>query len=291
MTRLGLFIIWLARLLPLVVLAKLGQGLGYLLAHIARERRHVVWTNLSRCFPELPEEARRNLLYQHFHAFARSALERGIIWWGSVADIQRLVRIEGEEHMRGVENQPVIWLAPHFVGLDMGGIRLASEFPVVSIYSQQKDRYFNDFLLSRRSRFAHVRLVSRQQGLRPIVQAINEGIPLYYLPDQDFGAKDALFIPFFGVRAATVSALARLAQLTGARVIPAVTRQLPLGKGYILKFYAPWEDFPSGDLEVDTRRMNAFIEARVLEMPEQYNWLHKRFKTRPPGEVSFYEHH
>ena len=288
MTRLGLMLVWLLRLLPLPILASLGQGLGYVLAHLAHERRRVVATNLALCFPELSEKERRRLLYRQFQAFARSALERGIIWWGTVQDIQRLVHLEGEAHMHGMAHQPVIWLAPHFVGLDMGGIRLATQFPVASIYSQQKNRYFNDFLLRRRARFPHVRLVSRQQGLRPVIQAISEGVPFYYLPDQDFGAKDALFIPFFGVKAATVSALARLAKITGARVIPAVTRQLPRGKGYILKLYAPWENFPSGDLIADTQRMNAFIEERVKEMPEQYNWLHKRFKTRPPGEVSIY---
>lgn len=288
MTRVGILLIRLLRFLPLRALGELGWVLGYILALLARERRHVVWVNLGLCFPHLSDVARRRLLLQHFQAFARSVLERGIVWWGSVRDIQKLVSIEGIEHWRALQGRPVIWLAPHFVGLDMGGIRLASEFPVVSVYSQQKNRYFNDFLLTRRTRFAHVQLVSRQQGLRPIIQAVKSGVALYYLPDQDFGARDALFVPFFGVPAATVTGLARLAALTGATILPAVTRQLPKGRGYLLKIYEPWENYPSGDLEKDTLRMNAFIEERVREMPEQYNWLHKRFKTRPTKSPGFY---
>ena len=118
-------------------------------------------------------------------------------------------------------------------------------------------------------------------------RVIQSGKPFYFLPDMDFGARDAVFSPFFGVRTATITTLPRLARLTGAAVIPVVTRQV--GKGYVVRFYPEWKDFPTGDIDADVRRMNAFIEDRVREMPEQYFWAHKRFKTRPPGERSPYE--
>ena len=131
-------------------------------------------------------------------------------------------------------------------------------------------------------------LFSRQEGIRPIVRTLREGLPFYYLPDMDFGERDSIFVPFFGVSAATITGLSRLASVAGAVVVPAVTRQLPGAGGYVFRFYPAWTDFPGASVEEDTRRMNAFIEERVLEMPEQYFWLHKRFKTRPAGEPRFY---
>ena len=117
---------------------------------------------------------------------------------------------------------------------------------------------------------------------------MREGMPFYYLPDMDFGPRDSVFVPFFGVAAATITGLSRIARLADAVVVPLVTRQLPGGKGYLVQFYPPWTDFPTEDAHADARRMNAFIEERVLEMPEQYHWLHKRFKTRPPGQRRVY---
>ena len=133
------------------------------------------------------------------------------------------------------------------------------------------------------------RLVSREEGLRPLVRVMREGLPFYYLPDLDFGARDSVFVPFFGVPTATITGLSRIARLARAAVVPVITRQLPGGQGYVLQFFPAWENFPTDDVEADARRMNAFIEERVLEMPEQYHWLHKRFKTRPPGVAQLYE--
>ena len=289
MMRFGLFIVWLLHFLPLPLLALAGQGLGMLLYWVGRERRRVARINLRLCFPQMPERAREQLLRRHFRAFARSLLERGIVWWSSAARVQKVVRIEGIEHWNAVRDKPVIWLAPHFVGLDMGGVRLTTEFPLVSMYSRQKNAVFNALLLHSRSRFGMSHLVSRQDGIKSVIKTIKSGVPFYYLPDNDFGARDAVFVPFFRVPAATITGLSRLAKLTGAAVVPCVTRQLPGAGGYVLKFYPAWHDFPSNDVKADTQRMNVFIEERVLEMPEQYIWLHKRFKTRPPGEAHFYE--
>ena len=288
MTRLGLGLIWLLHWLPLALLAPLGRAAGLLLYALAGERRRVVLTNLRLCFPDLREPQRVQLARNHFAVFTRSLLEHGILWWGSRERVLRMVRVEGLEHWLAVRERPVIWLSPHFVGLDMGGIRLTAEFPLVSVYSKQKNPAFDAVLLHGRTRLGPTELYSRQDGIRPVAKAIKKGLPFYYLPDMDFGERDSMFVPFFGVPAATITGLARIAAMTGAVVVPAVTTQLPGGDGYVLRFYPAWDHYPGGDLAANTRRMNAFIEERVREMPEQYYWLHKRFKTRPPGEQKIY---
>ena len=289
MIRIGLAIVWLLHLLPLAALAPLGRAVGLLLYPLARERRTVTLINLRLCFPEWSEAERKRVARRHFQSVARAFLEHGILWWSSKERLQKLVRVEGLEHWQAVAGKPVIWLAPHFVGLDMGGTRIITEWKGVSVYSKQKNPVFDRVLLHGRTRFVTPVLFSRQDGIRPVVKAIRTGLPLYYLPDMDFGPRDALFVPFFSKPAATITGLTRMARLARAVVVPAVTRQLPGGEGYELRFYPAWENYPTDDIEADTRRMNAFIEERVREMPEQYYWLHKRFKTRPPGEASPYD--
>ena len=287
--RAALAVVWLLHFLPLAVLAPLGRALGLALYIAAGDRRKVVLTNLKLCFPDQTHGERVRLASAHFQALGRSLVEHGLLWWSAKERLQRLVRIEGLEHWQEVADRPVIWLAPHFVGLDMGGTRIITEWRGVSVYSHQKDPVFDRVLLHGRTRFVAPELYSRQAGIRPVVRAMRKGLPFYYLPDMDLGERDSIFVPFFGVPAATITGLSRIAQLAHAVVVPAVTRQLPGGAGYVLRFYPAWRDFPGASVEEDTRRMNAFIEERVREMPEQYYWVHKRFKTRPPGEPSFYD--
>ena len=288
LTRVALACIWLLRLLPLSALAAIGNGFGTLLYAFGRERRRVCLINLARCLPELAAGERDALARRHFQAFARTFLERAILWWGSPARIRQLVRVEGMEHFEAVRSGPLILLAPHFVGLDMGWMRLALEFDMVSIYSRQKNEVFNAVLFARRRRFGRQTALSRQEGVRPALRAMQAGRPFYYLPDMDYGQRDTIFAPFFGVNAATITGVSRLARLAGARVLPCITRMLPGGGGYIVRFLPAWENYPGASIEADTRRMNAFVEEQVREMPEQYLWVHKRFKTRPPGEAPWY---
>jgi KDO2-lipid IV(A) lauroyltransferase len=177
---------------------------------------------------------------------------------------------------------------PHFVGIELEGIRMALDYGGVAVYVRQRDPYVDAFLKSRRERFGGVRMVARQEGVKPILRALQSGQALQLSPDMDLGPKDAMFVPFFGVQAATVTALPRMARLAQARIVPLVIRQLEGGRGYVARFYPVWENYPSESPEADTRRMNAFIEDRIREMPEQYLWTHRRFKTRPPGEASPY---
>ncbi|MDP1527583.1 MAG: lipid A biosynthesis acyltransferase [Rhodocyclaceae bacterium] len=284
MTRITLALMWLLHWLPLPWLAACGHLFGRLFYRFGHARRHIALTNLGLCFPTLSEIEKSALARRHFEAFGRSFLERGLLWWASPERIRRIVRLEGLAHIP--QDRPVILLAPHFVGLDMGWTRLTLERDLVSMYSNQKNPVFNAALHRGRLRFGHSALLSRQEGTRRAIKALKAGTPFYYLPDMDYGAQDAIFVPFFGVPAATITGLSRLARMTGAAVLPVITRLQD--DGYVVEIGAAWSDFPGESIETDTRRMNAFIEDAVRPMPEQYFWLHRRFKTRPPGEMRPY---
>jgi KDO2-lipid IV(A) lauroyltransferase len=288
MVRIALGVLWLLHFLPLSILSRLGNALGALLYALGSERRKVALINLELCLPELSAAERTRIARRHFQSLARSLLERGILWWGSAARIRAMVSVEGAEHWHAVRDRPVIFLVPHFVGFEMGGFRFNLDDPVASMYAKQRNPAFDAAFLRGRLRFKTAKMFSRQDGVRTVVRALREGLPFIYLPDMDFGRRDAVFVPFFGVQAATITGLARLAAIAKAAVVPMITRQLPGGQGYAMRFYPAWADFPSGDDVADARRMNEFIEARVREMPEQYYWVHKRFKTRPEGEPSVY---
>jgi KDO2-lipid IV(A) lauroyltransferase len=272
----------------MAVIAAIGNAVGAAAFWLIAERRRVTRINLEKCFPQKSPSERERLARAHFRAFCRSFIERGILWWAPRARVERMVRIEGLEHLRALGGAPAILFAPHFVGLDAGGTRMTCEVNLVSMFANQKDAKFSELLMRGRSRFGEQRMVSRQEGIRATLAAMREGRPFYYLPDQDYGPRDAVFVPFFGVSAATVPGLSRIARVAGAKVLPCVTRMLPGGEGYVLRIEPPWDNFPTADPLADTGRMNEYIERRVLEMPEQYFWMHKRFKTRPEGEARFY---
>jgi KDO2-lipid IV(A) lauroyltransferase len=286
MSKLLLRALRLARLLPVPLLRLAGAALGTLLYLLAGERRAVAHANLSACLPDLAPRARARLVRRVFRAFGRAVLDRAVLWHADASRVREFVRVEGREHLDALRGKPVILLAPHFAGLDAGGIRITADWRIVSIYSRQKDPDFDRALLAGRARFNKPTLLDRQAGVRGALRALREGLPFYYLPDMDFGARDAVFVPFFGVPAATVTALSRLAGLTGARVLPCVTRMTR--SGYVTVIHPAWQAFPGVDTAADARRVNAFIEEQVRAMPEQYHWLHKRFKTRPSGAPPFY---
>lgn len=279
---------WLLHWLPLPLLAWFGRGLGLALYLLVRERRQVTLTNLGLCFPHLSPAEKSALARRHFYAFGRSFLELGIWWWASPERIRRLVHLEGAQNLAAYRGKPVILLVPHFVGIDAGGIRLSLDIEqgLVAIFTRQKNRVFETAMNNGRMRFGKFDMVSRQEGTRKALKIMKAGRLLHYSPDMDYGPKESVFVPFFGVQTATITGLARLARLTAATVIPLVTRMTD--KGYVTTVGEPWADFPGTDEMSDARRLNAFIEAEVLKSPEQYYWLHKRFKTRPPGEQGVY---
>jgi len=290
LSRIAFFLMWLGHWLPLGALAALGNAAGSAAFWLIPERRRVIRVNLAMCFPQMPAEEREKLARASFRMFMRSFIEHALMWWASDERFLRLMKLEGGEHLRALAGKPVILLAPHFVGVDAACTRVSADFHLAGMYAYQKDPLFNALLLRGRMRFDPEGIaIPRQGGVRRVIAVLRSAVPLYFAPDLDFGRKDAAFVPFFGVPTATVTSVSRLAKATGAAVLPVVTRILPGGGGYVTTIYPPMENFPTDDAIADTRRINALIEAEVLKMPEQYYWVHKRFKTRPEGEASPYE--
>ncbi|HQR04806.1 MAG: lipid A biosynthesis acyltransferase [Proteobacteria bacterium] len=285
--RLGLFLMWLLHWLPLPAIAVTGRVLGRLLWWVNGGRRRVTRINLELCFPRSTPAWRDAIARRHFAAFAESALERALLWWAAPDRLRRLIRIEGQEYLDALAGQPVILLAPHFVGLDVGWTRLCLERDMVTMYARVKSPAFDAMLLRGRQRFGRQTLVSRQDGLRPVLAHLRAGRPFYYLPDMDYGPRDAVFAPFFGVPAATITALSRLARLGSATVLMVTTRRE--AAGYVVRIGPSWPDFPGADPALDALRMNSAIEEAInAGDPAEYFWSHKRFKTRPPGEKEVY---
>ncbi len=284
--RWGIRLLSLIARAPYKVVKALGEWFGSLAWLLASRRREIALTNLRLCLPGLSEAARRRIAEQHFRFFMRSFFERFIFWFGSEQRIRSLVSFDGLELFEALRGRPVILLAPHFCGIDAGGIRFQLESSFASMYANQKSKVMTEVMTKGRTRFPGSQMFLRNDGLRGAVRALREGVPFYFLPDMDLGPRDAVFVPFFGVPAATVTSVERLARLTNASVLPLVTTMT--STGYVAKFFPPWQPSPNASLDETARRMNAFIEERVMEMPAQYLWTHKRFKTRPPGAPSLY---
>ncbi len=283
--RLALVLLWLIQWLPQAAI----NGLAALLAPLVRRSRaaRTARINLSLCFPELDPAERARLEASYFAALVRSFLELGFVWFASPRRIRARVHFRGMEHYQAIADGPVIWLAMHAVGLEMAGARIGLDFRGVGFFTPHKNPVLDRVIRQARDRLGDVVMIDRREGLRPIIRAVRDGRRLYFLPDMDFGDRDSIFVPFFGVPAATVTTLPRLVRLTGARVLPCVVRQLP--GGYEIEFQPAWQDFPGPDVDTDVRRMNAFVEAVARDRPDQYFWGHKRFRTRPdPAEPSPY---
>jgi Kdo2-lipid IVA lauroyltransferase/acyltransferase len=261
--------------------------LAVLLFALARERRMVTLTNLSLCFPNSSVFQRIRWALAHIYFYLRTFLDRAWLWSGNERVVRDRVLIENPEALAILGNPtPTIFLAPHFLGLDAAWSRLCLEIDMVTMYSNQKNPVLNSLILQGRSQFGDQLLLSRQQGVRPLLAAMKKGRPLYYLPDMDFGERDSDFVNFFGVKAATVTAVARLSKLLEAQVVP-VTTKYNNGR-YSIHIHRPLPNFPLSDDTESTQAMNHHIESWVKDNIPQYLWLHKRFKTRPVGESRIY---
>ena len=283
MVRLGVALLWLTHFLPFSLISAIGRVLGRVVywSGLARTAR----VNIEACFPNLPKTERERLIKNYFANLGESVMALGLLWWAPAPRIAGLVQVEGvENYLLYQGKKPVIGFAPNFVGVEFGMIRLALDYQAAAIYSQQKDPYLNQLLLKGRTRFKPATMIARQDGLRGALRALRDGLTLYVLPDMDMGRQDSVFVPFFGIPAATVPVLSRLAAVSRAVVIPVITRRRQDGKGYVVKIYEAWQNFPTDDPVADTRRMNEFLETRILEIAEQYFWSHKRFHTRPDDE-------
>ena len=282
--------LWLFHWLPLGLQAICGRAFGRLGWHLVRSRREVALRNLELCFPELSATERERLAREHFRWLGRSLLERGLLWYASPARLRRLIRVEGDVGLAERSDRPVMWLAPHFMGLDVAGasVLLFQKRKGISIYQRQSDPVLDAALRHGRLRLGNAEIFSRDEAGKALMRAIKKGDAFFNLPDMDFGLRDAAFVPFFGVPAATLLAPSRLAKALDMIVQPVVAEILPRGEGYVVRYGEPWADFPSDDPVADSARMNRWIESEIRRDPAQYLWVHRRFKTRPPGEPSLY---
>ena len=283
----GLALMRLLAPLPLPLLRGLGVCLGWVLYLLALPRRRVVMVNLGLCFPQLSLGARRQLARQTFVYFTQAWLDRGWLWHAQPDVVCQRLHLTGAlSALQG--DTPTVIFAPHFYGLDAGWTALTQQIPraYTTIYTPQPGAAVNAWIQQGRQRFGRVRLFYRNDGVKPIVSALRACEVLYLLPDMNFGAQESIFVPFYGVNAATVPSLSRFAKLGRAQVVPVTTRMT--AQGYEVKVHSPWQDFPSDDVQADTALMNQRLETLINTMPAQYYWVHKRFKTRPAGQPWVY---
>jgi KDO2-lipid IV(A) lauroyltransferase len=273
--------------LPLAWVRATGVLLGWLLYAVVAHRRRVVQINLQLCFPHLSDSEVRVLSRLVFVNFAQAWLDRGWLWHGAPEVVRRRLQVTGAVgELVGAD--PVVIFAPHFVGLDAGWSALTQQLPrhFTTIYTDQANKVMDAWILSGRQRFGSVQLFGRIEGVKSIVASLRRGDPLYLLPDMNFGPHESVFVPFYGVSAATVPSLSRFARLGRAKVVPVVTRLT--ARGYEVQVLPAWQDFPTDDPTADTALMNQHLQTYIDAMPEQYYWVHKRFKDRPSGEASVY---
>jgi KDO2-lipid IV(A) lauroyltransferase len=273
--------------LPLSWIRALGTVVGLALYALAVPRRRVVMVNLGLCFPDHPLAERRRWARECFVCFAQAWFDRAWLWNGSPATLRKRLRIVGAvDELQG--DVPTVIFAPHFFGLDAAGTAINDQIrrPMVSIYTPQRNKAVDQWLHDGRRRFGNLQLFYRDQGVKGIVAALREGALLYLLSDMNFGPEESIFVPFYGVQAATVPSLPRFARLGRARVVPVTARLTP--QGYDIEVHPAWQNYPTADVEADTAFMNHWLQGVIDTMPSQYYWVHKRFKTRPPGAPPVY---
>jgi KDO2-lipid IV(A) lauroyltransferase len=287
LSRFGIGLMRVLGRLPLAWLRVLGLLLGSVLFVVIIPRRRVATTNLRLCFPALSKRQIRSLVLRTFVHFAQAWLDRGWLWHGAPEQVRARLTLTGTvDELQG--GAPVVIFAPHFVGLDAGWTALTQQLSrrFTTIYTNQADKVIDAWILAGRQRFGKVRLFGRVQGVKAIIAALRAGEPLYLLPDMNYGPQESVFVPFYGVSAATVPSLSRFARLARAKVVPVITRMTP--QGYEVQVMPAWVDFPSDDAVADTALMNQRLQSFIDTMPDQYFWVHKRFKDRPPGVPGVY---
>ncbi|HTR10731.1 MAG TPA: lipid A biosynthesis lauroyl acyltransferase [Paraburkholderia sp.] len=288
-SRFAIGLLKLFAILPYGFVARLGDGLGWLLYKIPSSRKRVVHTNLRLCFPEWSDEKREEVAGQHFRHAIRSYMERSVQWFGSAKKLEKIVELDSEIDLTDPNLPPTLFLGLHFVGIEAGSMFLNYSLhrPCGSLYQPFSNPEFEAAAKAGRSRFG-AEMVSRADSARVVLRWLRDRKPVMLGADMDYGMRNSTFVPFFGVPACTLTAVGRLAKVGRAQVVPFIGEVLPNYKGYRLKVFKPWDNYPTGDDDLDARRMNAFLEEQIPLIPEQYYWVHKRFKTRPPGEPSVY---
>ncbi|QVM92745.1 lipid A biosynthesis lauroyl acyltransferase [Pseudomonas entomophila] len=288
---LGLGLLWLVAQLPYRALLALGRALGAVMYRVAGERRRIAARNLELCFPELSGDERQRLLKENFASTGIAFFEMAMSWWWPKARLARLAHIEGIEHLQAAqrEGEGAILMAVHFTTLEIGAALLGQVHTIDGMYREHGNAVF-DFI-QRRGRERHNldSLAVERDDVRGMLKLLRKGRAIWYAPDQDYGIKQSIFVPLFGIPAATVTATTKFARLGKARVIPFTQKRLDDGSGYRLVVHPPLEGFPGETEEADCLRINQWVEGVLRECPEQYLWAHRRFKSRPEGEPRLYD--
>lgn len=281
-TWLGLATLRLLCLLPYRWQLALGRRLGRLAQRLLKKRAHIARTNIGLCFPQKSPAEREQLLKQHFEAIGMGIFETALSWWGSDAQLKNLVTIEGIEHLQQAKakGEGVVLITGHFCTLELAGHMLSLHNLMGAMYRPMKNPLMDQIILRARKR--RLTPVFARDDIRTMTRSLRKGEAVFYAYDQNYGLDHAQFVPFFGIPAATITTTSRFANMGHARVIPYFPKREADGR-YTITVHPPLEDFPSGNDEQDTLRLNRLLEQAVLEAPEQYFWIHRRFKTRPAG--------
>ncbi len=279
----GLALMWASAQLPLALAQALGRALGAAFYALGGRRRFIAGVNLELAFPDCGGTERRRLLKRHFAAAGMGFIETALSWWGPQRRMARMAQIEGIEHLRAALSggRGVILLSAHFTSLEIGGRLLAEHIPLHVIYRPHENPLFERIMSANRER-RYGKAMARED-MRGMIRSLKAGYAVWYASDQNYGHKHSVFAPFFGVECATNTSTSRIAKISGAPVVPFFTTRLPHARGFLLHFGPALEDFPSGDALADATRLNALIEAHVRRFPEQYLWMHRRFKDHPEG--------
>ena len=288
---LGLGVLWLVVQLPYKVQLCIGRVLGGLMYRVAGDRRRIAARNLELCFPEKTAAERERLLKDNFASTGIAFFEMAMSWWWSKPRLAKLAHVEGLEHLEHAqrEGKGVILMAFHFTTLEIGAALLGQKHTIDGMYREHNNPLF-DFIQRRgRERHNADSLAVERDDVRGMLKLLRSGRAIWYAPDQDYGSKQSIFVPLFGIPAATVTATSKFAKLGKAQVVPFTQQRLADGSGYKLVIHAPLSDFPGESDEADCLRINQWVELAIRECPEQYLWAHRRFKTRPPGEPKLYD--
>jgi KDO2-lipid IV(A) lauroyltransferase len=277
----------LLTILPYALVARIGSGLGALAYEIPGRRKKIALTNLRLCFPKLSDIDLDNLARANFQHIVRSYLERGYQWYGSSRWINRMVQVDSRIDLVDPNAPPTIFMGFHFVGIEAGCMLYSSRLPVAALYTRMSNTRLCELAKRQRGRFG-ANMIERCASARDIVRLLRARIPVMLAADMDHGTAGSVFAPLFGVPACTLTSVSRLARLSGARVVPFVTEVLPEFRGYKLTIFEPLANFPSGHDSLDACAMNSFLERLIVRFPEQYYWVHRRFKHRPQGTPAVY---
>ncbi len=279
------------------LLAQLPYRVQFYLSYVAapllrynKKRLNQAQTNLRLCFPELSDSEHKALLNESLRSIAMAVFETGIAWFWPLWRLRKIFTVTGLEHIKAAQQdgQGALLLSMHFTTLDIGTAMLGVHVNYDGMYRPHDNAVYDYMQKTRREAYCRGGTAFHRENLRGMISRLRQGRMIWYAPDRDLGEKLSIFVPFFGVQTATVTATAQFARMGRARIIPFTQKRLAKGRGYELVVHPPFEDYPSGDEYQDALRVSQFMETEIRKIPGQYFWAQPRFKTRPEGEAKIY---